>query len=485
MENCNISSLQVFTPSSEKPWNLQRAQHLYRRLAFGASPAVIKTALAKTPEEIVDVLVNEAVALRPLIAPEWAGKGRQQLIDEGFDFEEINQEHSREMYLHAVEGTLNNNLRGVLTLFWHNHFVTQRSTYNCASYMYEYYTTLQKYSLGNFKEFVREIGLTNAMLKFLNGKSNKKKKPNENYARELYELFTLGENNGYTQQDIEETSKALTGYNKGGYCENIEFDPETFNNSEKTIFGQTGPWNYDDAINILFEENAPLIAKFIVSKLYAYFVNPDVDEAIVIELAAEFEVDFELEPILRKLFKSEHFFDDKALSTLIKSPYDITVNFLKVTGFPLTEENTMNLYWQNNVAGQQYFQPVDVAGWQGDYDWINTSTLTARWSIVMNQVWKVWNEKNGNREKLRDFVREAADGSEDVNVIVRRVIDVFLPKGLNSEVNYTDAIDIFKTDFIPGEYFTNSIWTLDYPDVPWQTVLLLQYIIHLPEFQLK
>jgi len=145
----------------------------------------------------------------------------------------------------------------------------------------------------------------------------------------------------------------------------------------------------------------------------------------------------------------------------------------------------MNLYWQNNVAGQQYFQPVDVAGWQGDYDWINTSTLTARWSIVMNQVWKVWNEKNGNREKLRDFVREAADGSEDVNVIVRRVIDVFLPKGLNSEVNYTDAIDIFKTDFIPGEYFTNSIWTLDYPDVPWQTVLLLQYIIRLPEFQLK
>ncbi len=485
MENCNLSSLQVFEPSTDNPWNIERAQHLYRRLTFGATPEIIRVALTKTPKEIVDVLVDEAKNLLPTPAPEWAGKGREQLVNEGFDFEEINQEHKQEMFAQAVKDARNNNLRDTLTLFWHNHFVTQHSAYNCASYMFEYYHTLQQYSLGNFKEFVRKIGLTNAMLVFLNGKSNKKNKPNENYARELYELFTLGENNGYTQQDIEETAKALTGYNLGDYCEQIKFDPNTFNDSEKNIFGRIGNWNYDQAIDILFEEKAPLIAKFIIQKIYKYFISPEVDQLIIDELAIEFEENFELEPILRKLFKSEHFFDDRALATLIKSPYDININFLKVTSFPILDDDNIGLYWQISNAGQRYFQPVDVAGWQGDYDWINTSTLTSRWDIVMNNVWRVWNENNGNREALRDFVKSVANGSEDVSTIVRSVIDTFLPKGLNSEANYTDATDIFKTDFIPGEYFTNGIWTLDYPSVPWQMVLLFQYLIRLPEFQLK
>jgi len=485
MENCNNSSLQVYESSPDNLWDEKKAQHLYRRLTFGAPPPITKVALTKTPEEIVDLLVNEAVNLPSLTPPVWAGKGKQQLIDEGFDFDEVNGEYRREMYVHSINDALNNGLREVLTLFWHNHFVTQQSTYNCASYMYEYYNTLQEYGLGNFKEFVRKIGVTNAMLRFLNGKSNKKNRPNENYARELYELFTLGENNGYTQQDIEETAKALTGYNKGAFCEQIEFDPNTFNDSEKTIFGQTGNWGYDDAIDILFEEKAPLIAEFIVTKLYRYFVSPEINQTVISELASDFVIDFEIEPILRKLFKSEHFFDEKAMATLIKSPFDINMNFLKVTGFPIEEDRKLNLYWQTSAAGQQYFQPVDVAGWQGDYDWINTSTLTARWDIIMSHVWRVWNRNNGNREKLRDFAKAAADGSEDVNIIVRRIIDTFLPKGLNTAANYQDATDVFKIDSIPIEYFTNGIWTLDYIEVPKQVRELLLYLIRLPEFQLK
>lgn len=485
MENCNLSSLNVFVPTRSNPWDTQKAHHLYRRLAFGATPDIIRVALTKKPEEIIDLLVDEAKNLPTSPAPDWAGKGRQQIISEGFDFEEINQVYIREIFAQTIKDTRNNNLRAVLTLFWHNHFVTQVSEYNCASYLFEYYTILQKYSLGNFKEFVRVVGLSNAMLVFLNGKTNKKNKPNENYARELYELFTLGENNGYTQKDIEETAKALTGYNKGEYCEKTEFDPTSFNSSEKNIFGRIGNWNYDDAINILFEERAPLIAKFIVEKLYRYFVSPDVDQLIVDELAFEFEVDFEIEPILRKLFKSEHFFDDKAQATLIKSPYDINTNFIKVTNFPVLEEQNLGIYWQNGNGGQRYFQPVDVAGWQGDYDWINTSTLTARWDIVMNNVWRTWNKDTGDREKFREFAKAAANGSEDVYEIVRNIIDAFLPRGLNTEANYTDATDVFKTDFIPSEYFTNGVWTLDYPSVPWQVVLLFQYLTRLPEFQLK
>ncbi len=485
MENCNTSSLEVFVPSPASPWNAEKAQHLYRRLCFGATSSTIKTALTKTPAEMVDLLVDEAKKIPVTKAPDWAGKGRQQLIDEGFDFEDINLSNRRELFTQAIGDMLNNGLRDNLTLFWHNHFVTQHSTYNCASYMFEYYNTLQTFAIGNFKDFVRRIGLTNAMLKFLNGKTNKKKKPNENYARELYELFTLGENNGYTQQDIEETAKALTGYNKGKYCEKIEFDPDSFNDSEKTIFGQTGPWDYDKAIDILFEEKGPLIAQFVITKLYRYFISPEINTDIITELAKEFEVDFELEPVLRKLFKSQHFFDDKSISTLIKSPLDLKMHFFKTTNFPLPEDRRLDLYWQASNAGQKYFQPVDVAGWQGDYDWINTSTITARWDIITSLVWQVWNEKNGNREMLRDFVKEVTNNSNDINVIVPTVIDLFLPKGLNSEVNYQDAIDVFKLDSIPCDYFTDGTWNLDFEQVPFQVVLLLNYLIRLPEFQLK
>ncbi len=485
MENCNTSSLKVFVPSSSNKWDAQKVRHLYRRLCFGVSPAMIDIVITKPPEEVVDLIVDEAKNLAPTAAPIWAGKGKKQLESEGFDFDETNNANKRELYAQCVSDLLNNGLRDNLTLFWHNHFVTQHTVYNCSSYMFEYYNTLQVYALGNFKDFVRKIGLTNAMLRYLNGKSNKKNKPNENYARELYELFTLGENNGYTQKDIEETAKALTGYNKGAFCEPIEFDIRTFNDSDKTIFGKTGPWDYNDAIDILFEEKGPLIAEFIVTKLYRYFISPEINTTIIKELAKDFEVDFEIEPILRKLFKSEHFFDDKSISTLIKSPYDLNMHFYKTTGFPLEQDNMLNLYWQTGNLGQSYFQPVDVAGWQGDYDWINTSTITGRWDTITNYVWRVWNRKAGNREKLRDFAKEASNNSADINVVVPAIIDTLLPKGLNTPENYQDAIDVFKTDSIPCDYFTDGTWSLDFDRVPFQVVLLLNYIIRLPEFQLK
>ena len=146
------------------------------------------------------------------------------------------------------------------------------------------------------------------MLMYLNGYENRNNAPNENYARELYELFTLGEGNGYTQDDITETARALTGYNNRQDGGPIYFNPNRFDNGEKTIFGRKGNWNYDDVINILFEEKSDLISKFIVRKLYKHFVSPDVNEAIVDELALYFiNNNFELEPLYRKLFKSEHF----------------------------------------------------------------------------------------------------------------------------------------------------------------------------------
>lgn len=484
MATCNTSSLLPYVPNSEKPWNKTRAQHLYRRLTYGVSPELVSAVLTKSPSQIVDQLVDEAVGLDPTPAPSWAFKGKQAYDDEGLDFEEENQLNIGEWRRQIVDDQIYKGLQSLLTIFWHNHFVTQLSTYNCAHFIYEYYAVLQKNCIGNFKTFVREIGLTNAMLVFLNGKDNKKNKPNENYARELYELFTLGENNGYTQDDIVETSKALTGYNDGGYCEFISYNENTFNTSEKTIFNRTGNWNYNDVIDILFEEKADLIASFIITKLYRFFISPVVNEAIVNELAVDFAVDFELEPVLRKLFKSEHFFDSEAIGVIIKSPYDISLNFLKVMSRSLDDEEKNQIHWNTSAAGQSFLQPVDVAGWQGDFDWINTSTLTARWSFNDQLTWQMWNEETGEREKFREFAKAVSENSSDVYTVARAIIDTFLAKGLNTEADYTVATDVFMAN-VPENYYTDGTWNLDFESVPWQVLLLLQHIFRVPEFQLK
>ena len=143
-------------------------------------------------------------------------------------------------------------------------FQSKKSYFATFPYLFQYYRTAEQHVLGNFKDLVHDMGLTPAMLFYLNGFQNTNTEPNENYARELFELFTLGEGNGYTQEDIIETSKALTGWNlspqAGGQ---IIFNTNTFFNGDKTIFGQTGNWNYHDVIDILFQERGELIAQHI------------------------------------------------------------------------------------------------------------------------------------------------------------------------------------------------------------------------------
>lgn len=492
LTSCNFGSLAVYSPTEEKPWNKQRANHLYRRLAYGASPDLISLALERTPESIVDVLVDEALNTPLTSQPDWTFTTKNEVEAQGLVFDDVNDVNRNNWYLQTVTDQLNNSLRALLTIFWHNHFVTEYREYKCAGYMVEYYNVLQQHSLGNFKDFVHEVGLTNAMLTYLNGVDNKENRPNDNYARELYELFTLGADNGYTEDDILETAKALTGYNNknnenpldpdnNNACTVITFSEETFNTDTKTIFGRSGNFGYDDVIDVLFEEKASLIAEFIVGKLYAFFVSPTLNTDVVSQLASEFQVDFEIEPILRKLFKSEHFFDDEAIGSIIKSPYDIQINLVKVANFDVTDEERFNIFEQNAEIGQQFFSPVDVAGWQADFDWVNSTTLVGRWFYLMNKISSV---NDTDPEKLREFAKKVSDNSTDVEVVVRSIVDIFMPRGLNTEADYQVAIDDFKAE-VPEIYFEDGTWNLDFETVPDQMVLLLHFLVTLPEFQLK
>lgn len=480
--SCITSTLQPYVPSTLNPWNAERIRHAYRRLGYDANKATIDASLALVPNDLINQLIDTSLNAPSWPEPVWADFTNDDYANLGFDFDEQTQENHREIFLEVMNQMQTTGLKGRLVLFWSNHFVTRLEDYYASNHLYEYYSTIEEHLLGNFQEFVRAIGKTSAMLVFLNGLENTNNSPNENYARELFELFTLGVDNGYTQNDIVETSKALTGYNhRENWTYPIYFDASTFDNSEKTIFNQTGNYDYDGLIDLLFEERAPQIAQFICKKLYSYFVSATVNETVVTEMASIFVQDFNISNVLRILFKSEHFFDSKTIGTQIKSPYDMTMSYLNITNFSLQEDHYEAMVWFNNVLGQQMFEPVDVAGWQGDRDWINSSTLTGRWEILQWTIWHTWNNFN---EELRAFAIDSSNNSNDPYIVAKSIIDRFMPLELYSIEDYQAATDIFKHN-LPENYYENQIWNLQYESVPYQVVLLLLHLIKLPEFQLK
>lgn len=482
--NCITSTLEPYVPSSEKPWNEIRVRHAFRRIGYDANKSMINNAMALSPGLFIDQLINESLYAPNWPEPTWANYTNDDYANLGLDFDEQTQANHKELMLEVINQMQHTGLKGRLILFWSNHFVTRLEDYYTSNYLYEYYKTLEEHALGNFQEFVRDIGITSAMLVFLNGLENTKFSPNENYARELFELFTLGVDNGYTQEDIVETSRALTGYNHRqnyNWTYPIYFDESTFDNENKTIFNQTGNWDYNDVINILFQEKAPLIASHICRKLYTYFISATVNEDIVSEMASIFVQDFNIANILRILFKSEHFFDSNTIGIQIKSPYDMTISYLNTTNFSLEQEFYEAMIWFNGIMGQQLFEPVDVAGWQGDRDWINSSTLTGRWEILQ---WTIWNTWNVNNEDFRSFAIESSNNSNDPYVVTKSIIDRFVPLELFSSEDYQAATDVFKHN-LPENYYTNQIWNLQFDSVPYQVVLLLLHLIKLPEFQLK
>jgi len=480
--SCITSTLQPYVPTSQSPWNEARVRHAYRRIGYDATKSMITNALSLSPNAFIDQLIDESLNASNWPEPSWSNFTDDDYANLGFDFDEQTQANHLELMSEVMRQMQTTGLKGRLILFWSNHFVTRLEDYYASNLLYEYYKVLETYAMGNFQEFVGAVGKTSAMLVFLNGYENTNYSPNENYARELYELFTLGVDNGYTEQDIIETSRALTGYNhRQNWTYPIYFDNSTFDDSEKTIFEQTGNWNYDDVITILFNEKASLIAEHICRKLYSYFVSATINEDVVTEMANIFVQDFNITNVLRTLFKSDHFLDNKTLGTQIKSPYDMTMAYLKITNFSLQEDFFGAMIWFNGMMGQHMFEPVDVAGWQGDRDWINASTLTGRWEILQWTIWHTWDNFN---EELRTFAIESSGGSNDPYIVSKSIIDRFMPLELYSVEDYQAATDVFKHN-LPENYYENQIWNLQFDSVPYQVVLLLLHLIKLPEFQLK
>ena len=493
--NCNTSPLTEYTT----PLDRQKIHHLFRRLGFSASVSNIDQYIGQDASSIVNDLISEAVNMPTLAEPAWSNWTRANYPEDEDLARVVVRSQIGEINLNYTKALLVDNLRDRLSFFWSNHFVTELAVYDAPPFLYEYINCLQRNAIGNFKTFTGEIGLTNAMLFYLDGAFNNRNSPNENYARELYELFTLGEGNNYTEQDIIETSRALTGYvNKG----EVRWTPVTFradrhDANAKTILGQTDNFSYDGVINNLFAQRRTEISTFICTKLYEFFVHPDSNDfkgnaqEIISGMATTFSNNnFEIAPVLSQLFKSQHFFDQEAIGVIIKSPFDCFLNLINETGFTASDTALKSVINYSDQLSQKLFNPIDVAGWQRNRFWINTNFLIGRWRSAEALLETFWDE---NKEQFKTFGIEVTGSlgriTNNPNIVARAIIDKILPKDLLTEEDYTVAFVSFRALYEDSNTYEGEAevpsWTMDFSRTEEQVYELLKHLVRQPEFQLK
>lgn len=262
-------------------------------------------------------------------------------------------------------------LREKMTLFWHNHFACNVGN---AYYQQELNNVQRDNALGNFKTMLIQVSQTPAMLQFLNNQQNQKARPNENFARELMELFTLGRGN-YTEQDIKQSARAFTGWAYNGKDGTFKFNNGVHDTGLKTFMGKTANFCGEDIIDIIIANKQT--AKYISTKLYRYLVNETPDEAHVDAMADVFyKANYEIKPLLEYVFTADWFYEEKNIGNLIKSPVEFLVGLNRQ--FYIAYQNPDVLMQFQRALGQVLFRPPNVAGWPGGKAWIDSSSLMYR-----------------------------------------------------------------------------------------------------------
>jgi len=261
-------------------------------------------------------------------------------------------------------------LREKMAFFWHGHFASRNLN---ILYQQKLLDVIRKNALENFGDLLAEVSKSAAMINFLNNNQNRKGHPNENFAREVMELFTLGRGN-YTEQDIKEAARAFTGWGATIPGEFV-FRENLHDEGKKTVLGKTGNFNGDDVLDILLEQKQT--ARFICAKVYRFFVNDEVDQSKVNWLAERFyQSNYNISALMRDIFSSEWFYDAKNIGSKIKSPVELLVGIQRV--LPMKLENPEVQLLLQRLLGQLLFYPPNVAGWPGGKNWIDSSSLMLR-----------------------------------------------------------------------------------------------------------
>ncbi|MSP21005.1 MAG: DUF1800 domain-containing protein [Alphaproteobacteria bacterium] len=267
-----------------------------------------------------------------------------------------------------------------MVLFWHNHFTSSLRKVKVPPLLFTQNTLFRTHATGNFATLLRAAAKDPAMLVYLDNNLNRAGAPNENFARELLELFTLGEGNGYTERDIQEAARAFTGWRfrpDGGFVN----DPRSHDGGTKTFLGVTGALNGNDILDVVLQQ--PRVAEHITEKLWREFISDTPDAAEVRRLAAIFrDGRYEVRPLLEAMLNSDAFRARDAHGTMVKSPVDLVVGTFRLIGATPREPRLLTALGRN--LGQDLFDPPNVKGWPGGEEWVDTANLPARHAFLFS-----------------------------------------------------------------------------------------------------
>jgi uncharacterized protein (DUF1800 family) len=355
--------------------SVKQIRHLYARAGFGSRFEELKQAENLSVKQAVAQIfkASETIVPADIIAGNISYKDFL-LANEGTKKMFLQEQRQQEKALNIdwinKMSASDAQLREKMTLFWHNHFACRTQN---AWYAQQLNNIQRNNAVGNFKTLLLEVSKAPAMLQFLNNQQNQKNHPNENFARELMELFTIGRGN-YTEQDVKESARAFTGwsFNKQG---SFTARAELHDTGQKTFLGNTGNFSGEDIINILLTKKET--AHFICNKLYKYFVNETPDALHVNAMADVFySNNYEIKPLLEFVFTAEWFYADKNTGNLIKAPVEFIVGLNRQ--FYITYQNPDVVLQFERALGQVLFYPPNVAGWPGGRNWIDSSSLMYR-----------------------------------------------------------------------------------------------------------
>jgi uncharacterized protein (DUF1800 family) len=357
----------------------KKLQHLYWRAGFGLSPQEWQVRRNWSIEQAVDDLFERAKTIQPWEVTKPKDAETHKKMGEAMkkQFRQKNKQLVRTINLDWLSRMSNPNHSALLekmTLFWHGHFAC---TIKVGMLAAQQLNSIQQHALGNFRDLVLAIARDPSMIRFLNNQQNKKRQPNENFARELMELFTIGRG-FYTENDVKEAARAFTGWSSNLSGEYV-FRERQHDFGEKRFMNKRGNFDGTDIIDILLERRET--AHFITKKIYQYFVNEKVNERRLEQLAAGFyDKNYDIKWLMQTIFTSDWFYETENIGVQIKSPIALIAGMTKQLN--LTVDNKKPLLLISKVLGQVLFNPPNVAGWPGGRNWIDNSTLMMRLNLA-------------------------------------------------------------------------------------------------------
>jgi len=355
----------VFSPKAEsEPDMPDSIAHLLRRAGFGATPTEIARYRAMGLESAIWELINyESVANDEVEA-------KLAALAEGLDMTKL--ESIQRWWLVRMLYT-QRPLQEKMVLFWHGLLTSGRSRVVETSLLLDQNNFFRANALGNFGDITKGISKDAAMLIWLDGRNSRKGKPNENYARELMELFTTGEGK-YTERDVRESARAFTGWTVDKDTKQVVYNPKAHDAGVKQFLGRSGVFNGDDIVDILMEQR--VTGEFIAKKLFSFFAYRNPSPETIKSLADTFfSSGYSIKAVVEQILTSEEFYSPRAYRALVKSPTEYVVGSIKALEL---DSNADGLPWQMRRMGQSLFDPPNVAGWPGGPAWINSSTWLAR-----------------------------------------------------------------------------------------------------------